>query len=131
VELVVRDGVLTGADLGALAQAAGMAEARAAEAGMRQALAGGATAFDRLELAAVLEAGRARLGAVSLVAEGAGSAGAVGEVDLVRGMLDLRLLARPVAAAPEVRLRLTGPLPAPRRLPELAEFMRWRVTEGR
>ncbi len=131
VELVVRDGVLTGADLGALAQAAGMADARAAEAGMRQALAGGATAFDRLELAAVLEAGRARLGAVSLVAEGTGSAGAVGEVDLVRGMLDLRLLARPVAAAPEVRLRLTGPLPAPRRLPELAEFMRWRVTEGR
>ncbi len=127
VQLTVRDGVLTGVDLGALAQAAGLAEPRAAEVALRQALSGGATAFDRLDLAAVLDAGRARLGEVALVSEAFGSAGAAGEVDLVRGMLDLRLLARPVAEAPELRLRLTGPLQAPRRLPELAEFMRWRV----
>ena len=123
----MRDGVLTGVDLGALAQAAGLADPKAAEAGMRVALAGGATAFDRLDLAAVLDAGRARLGEVALVSEATGSAGATGEVDLVRGRLDRRLLARPVAEAPEVRLRLNGPLQAPRRLPEVAEFMRWRV----
>ncbi len=129
VELTVRDGVLTGVDLGALAQAAGLADPKAAEAGMRRALAGGATAFDRLDLAAVLDAGRARLGEVALVSEAFGSAGAAGEVDLVRGMLDLRLLARPVAEAPEVRLRLTGPLQAPRRLPEVADFMRFRAAQ--
>lgn len=129
VELTLRDGVLTGVDLGGLAQAAGLAEPRAAEAGMRQALAGGATAFDRLDLAATLESGRARLGQVALVSELVGSASAAGEVDLVRGMLDLRLLTRPVAEAPEVRLRLTGPLQAPRRLAEMADFLRYRAAQ--
>ena len=129
VDITVRDGVLTGLDLGAVAQAAGLAETRAAEAGLRQAMLGGATAFERLDLAATLEAGRARLGKVALVAEAFGTAGATGEVDLPRGMLDLRLTARPVAEAPEVRLRLTGPLAAPRRLPELADFLRYRAAQ--
>ncbi len=129
VDLTVRDGVLSGMDLVALDKAADLPEPAAAEAGLRQALLGGATAFERLDLAATLEAGRARLGEVALVAEAFGRASATGEVDLPRGMLDLRLLARPVAEAPEVRLRLTGPLQAPRRLPELAEFMRYRAAQ--
>jgi hypothetical protein len=32
-----------------------------------------------------------------------------------------------VPDAPEIGLRLTGPLAAPRRLPELAPFLRWRA----
>ena len=71
----------------------------------------------------------ARLGQVALVSELVGSASAAGEVDLVRGMLDLRLLTRPVAEAPEVRLRLTGPLQAPRRLAEMADFLRYRAAQ--
>ncbi|TCZ53381.1 AsmA family protein [Roseicella aquatilis] len=124
---VVRDGVLVGFDLAALQAAAGLAELRPAEAAMRQALAGGATAFERLEGVARLEGGRAALDGTRLVTEGAGEAVASGAIDLGRGALDLRLGARPLAEAPEIGLRLTGPLAAPRRLPELAAFLRWRA----
>jgi hypothetical protein len=92
---------------------------------MRQALAGGATGFERLEASAALEAGRVRLGGLRLVGEGV-DASAEGELDLPRGLLDVRLAARPVAEAPELRLRLSGPLQAPRRVPEVAEFLRGR-----
>ncbi len=129
VSLAVRDGVLRGVDLAALGRAAGLADIRLAEAGMRQALAGGATGFERLEAQASMEAGRVRLGALRLVGEGVDAA-TEGEVDLPRGLLEVRLLARPgsagMAEAPELRLRLTGPLQAPRRVPELAEFLRGR-----
>ena len=56
--VVVRDGVLVGFDLAALQAAGGITDLRAAEAALRQALAGGATAFERLEGTARLEGGR-------------------------------------------------------------------------
>lgn len=125
--VTVRDGVLVGFDLAALQSAGGIAELRPAEAALRQALAGGATAFERLEGRARLEGGRAVLEEMRLVTEGGGVAVASGAIDLGRGALELRLAARPVADSAEVGLRLTGPAGAPRRLPELAGFLRWRA----
>jgi len=52
---------------------------------------------------------------------------ATGEIDLGRGALDLRIAARPVADAPEIGLRVTGPAASPQRVPELASFLRWRA----
>ncbi|MBL6457339.1 AsmA family protein [Belnapia sp. T6] len=124
--LAVRDGVLTGLDLSALHAAAGLAEP---EAPMRAALAGGATAFERLEAAASLDEGRATLTAGSLATEGGGAASLGGSIDLARGALDLRIAARPLADAPEVGLRLTGPATEPRRLAELAPFLLWRAAQ--
>jgi hypothetical protein len=125
--VVVRDGVLVGFDLAALQAAGGIADLKAAEAALRQALAGGATAFERLEGTARLEGGRAVLDGMRLTAEGGGEAVASGAIDLGRGALDLRLAAKPMADSAEVGLRLTGPVGAPRRLPELAAFLRWRA----
>ena len=124
--LVVRDGVLVGLDLAAL-QAAALAEPGPAEAAMRQALAGGGSAFERLEAAAQVTAGRASLTAGTIVTQASGEAGLSGDIDLARATLDLRLAAHPVAEAPDIGLRLTGPLAEPRRLPELAPFLRWRA----
>jgi hypothetical protein len=62
-----------------------------------------------------------------LTAEGGGEAVASGAIDLGRGALDLRVAAKPTADSAEVGLRLTGPVGAPRRLPELAAFLRWRA----
>jgi hypothetical protein len=124
--LVVRDGVLVGLDLAAL-QAAALAEPGPDEAAMRQALAGGGSAFDRLEAAAQVTAGRASLTAGTVVTQAGGEAGLSGDIDLARATLDLRLAARPVAEAPAIGLRLTGPMAEPRRLPELAPFLRWRA----
>ncbi|MFZ4408948.1 MAG: AsmA family protein [Paracraurococcus sp.] len=125
--LTVRDGVLVGFDLAALQAAGGITELRAAEAALRQALAGGATAFERLEGNARLEGGRATLDGMTLTTEGGGEAAASGAIDLGRGALDLRVAAKPMAESAEVGLRLTGPVGAPRRLPELAAFLRWRA----
>ncbi|MDB5374645.1 MAG: hypothetical protein JWP04_3287 [Belnapia sp.] len=124
--LVVRDGLLVGLDLGALQAGAMQVESDGAEAVMRQALAGGASAFERLEATAQVAEGRASLTEARIATEG-GTATASGAIDLARAALDLRLAARPVADAPEIGLRLTGPLAEPRRLPELAPFLRWRA----
>lgn len=125
--IVLRDGVLVGFDLAAVQAAAAVGELAPAEAALRHALSGGATAFERLELAARLAEGRAVLAGARLAAEGGAAATAGGEIDLLRDALDLRLAARPVAEAPEIALRLTGPVAMPRRLPEMAPFLRWRA----
>ena len=62
-----------------------------------------------------------------LTTEGGGEAVASGAIDLGRAALDLRVAAKPMAESAEVGLRLTGPVGAPRRLPELAAFLRWRA----
>jgi hypothetical protein len=125
--LTVRDGVLIGADLAALQAAAA---APAPDQALRAALAGGgATAFERLEAKASLAEGRIALTSAGLTTEGGGAATAGGTIDLARLALDLRLATRPVAEAPEIALRLTGPLAAPRRLPELAPFLLWRAAQ--
>jgi hypothetical protein len=120
--------VLIGLDLAAVQAAAALPELSATEAALRDALGGGASAFERLEVVGPLAEGRLRLETARLASErGGGATTATGEIDLARGTLDLRLLARPVAEAPEIGLRLTGPATAPRRLPELAPFLRWKA----
>jgi hypothetical protein len=125
--LAVRDGVLIGLDLATLHAAAALPELGEAEPALLQALAGGATAFDRLEMAGAATAGRLGLGQGRVVLEGGGMMNVAGDIDFGRATLDLRLATRPVPDAPEIGLRLTGPLAAPRRLPELAPFLRWRA----
>ena len=128
--LAVQDGVLAGFDLGALARAATLPELGAAEAGLRQALEGGATAFERLEAGWRAADGRFGLETARIVGEGI-EARIEGGLDLARDSLELRLLARPgPAEAPEIGLRLTGPPEAPRRQPEIAPWARWRAEQG-
>lgn len=128
----VRDGVLIGYDLRAVQAAAALPGLAAAEAALRRALAEaeGATAFERLAIEARLEEGRAQLGQAALWTEGGGSVTATGEVDLARGTLGLALATTPEAEAPPVGLRLTGPAASPRRLPEIAPFLRWKAERG-
>ncbi|SDC73729.1 AsmA family protein [Belnapia rosea] len=123
--VTIQDGLLAGVDLGALQATAALSSP---EAGLRADLAGGATAFERLEAAATVTDGRIALVRTSIATEGGGAASASGEIDLARGTLDLRLASRPLAEAPEIGLRLTGPLAEPRRLPDLAPFLLWRAT---
>jgi uncharacterized protein involved in outer membrane biogenesis len=123
----LRDGILTGLDLRAVATAAALPDPLDAEARVRHALLAGATAFERLELDALLEAGRLRLSSVQLAGEGSVSAAISGSADLARGALDLRIGARPAPEAPELGLRVTGPAGAPRALPETSDWARWRA----
>ena len=127
----LRDGVVTGFDLGAAVAATALPELTEAEAAARRALLTGATAFDRLELQGAIEAGRMRLETGQLTTE-AGAGGTLsGEADLPRGVLDLRLGVRPAQGeAPELGLRVTGPANAPRALPETADWARWRAERG-
>ncbi|MGX9962536.1 AsmA family protein [Roseomonas sp. F4] len=131
LQMDLRDGVLTGFDLAGATTASAGADALAAEVAVRQALLSGATAFDQLQGEASLNAGRLRLEAMRMAAEGGASAGLDGSIDLPRATLDLRVLARPAMPdAPDLGLRLTGPADAPRRLPETSAWARWRAERG-
>ncbi len=126
----LRDGVVTGFDLSAAATGTGMPEAEA-EPNVRRALTAGATAFERMDLEGALDAGRLRIAAGRLAAEGGVAAQIEGEADLARGTIDLRLSARLASPeAPEIGLRVTGPAEAPRVLPETAAWTRWRAERG-
>jgi hypothetical protein len=127
----LRDGVLTGLDLGAATAATALEDLTAADAAARQALSTGATAFDRLELEGAIEAGQLRIGTGRVTTEAGATATLGGVADLVSGSVDLRLGARPaVPEAPELGLRVTGPATAPRTLPETADWARWRAERG-
>lgn len=133
VELGVTDGQLIGYDLPAVQAAAAASEFAVAEAGLRRVLAtepGGATAFERLEAVARLAQGVATLERAAMGTEGGGAARAQGRIDLSRGTLDLVIATVPVADAPPIGLRLTGPAGAPRRQPELAPFLKWKAERG-
>ncbi|MBD0272529.1 MAG: hypothetical protein ICV73_11440, partial [Acetobacteraceae bacterium] len=125
----VRGGILNGYDLGAVQTAAALPDLAEAEAALRHALDGGATEFERLEGMARFADGRATLEDVSISTEGGAVASATGVVDAGRegAALDLRIATRPIAEAPEIGLRIAGPAADPRRLPEVAPFLRWRA----
>jgi len=125
--LGARDGVLVGLDLGAAAAAAARSSLAEAEAGLRDALASGATAFEMLNAVLRIADGQARITESSAALIGGSTASSEGTIDFAHGRLDLRLLMRPIAEAPMVGLRLTGPVAAPRRLLELSDFLRWRA----
>lgn len=126
----VADGVLSGVALGAAAGAAALEDASAAEAGIRAALQGGATALERLEGGWRAAAGVVTLEGVGIAAEGGVTGGIEGSADLTRGTLDLRFLVRPAAAeAPPIVLRAAGPAATPERQPEIAPWARWRAEQ--
>lgn len=128
---MLRDGVLTGFDLGAVAAATALPDLTEAEAAARRALLSGATGFDRLELTGRVETGQLRLEAGRIATEAGATATLTGTADLSRGTLDLRLATRPATPeAPELGLRISGPAAAPRALPETADWARWRAERG-
>ena len=123
VTLQVRKGRLAGLDLAQLA--ADPTEERA-----RVALAGGATNFDLLELTAQARRGSLQIQSAHLVAP-SGDATASGTVDLPGESADLRLVIRPAMPdPPEIGLRLTGPIDALQRTPELAGVTTWRLARA-
>ena len=123
IHLTLRDGVLSGI---AMAKASDGLASDAVQA----ALSGGATPFETLDVQAQAEKGVLALRTATLVAR-SGSATLTGSIDLPGSAADLRLAIRPaVPDAPEIGLRLTGPLEALRRTPELAEVTRWRIARA-
>jgi len=128
--LALLDGVVAGAALGRAAAAAALAEPTLAETGVRAALEGGATAIERLEGGWRAADGVVTLDGVRLVAEGGVAARIEGSLDLPRGGLDLRFVIQPnPAEAPPIALRVTGPVDAPHRQPEVAAWARWRAEQ--
>lgn len=127
MRFALRNGAVRGLDLGAVPGVAGTEDVTAAEATLRAALTDGATAFERLEAEATVAAGRAVLDSAGMALQGGGTAAATGAVDLARGALDLDLRIAMPEDAPAVGLRLGGAAGAPRRLPDLAPWLRWRA----
>lgn len=128
--IAITHGVLSGIALAQAAAASGLAELSAAEEGVRAALAGGATAAERIEGGWRAAGGIVTLEGVQIAAEGGATGAIEGRIDLLRRSLDLRLLVQPAAAgAPAIGLRVSGPALAPRRQPELAAWIRWRAEQ--
>jgi hypothetical protein len=116
--------------LGAAAAAAANEDFTAAEAAVREALSGGATAVDRLEGGWRAAGGVVTLDGVRIVAEGGATGAIEGSLDVPRGGIDLRFLVQPgPAEAPPIGLRVTGPAETPRRQPEIAAWARWRAEQ--
>ncbi|MBE9603616.1 AsmA family protein [Acetobacteraceae bacterium H6797] len=128
LRLSLRDGMLEGVDLPALAVAADRPALADAEAGLRAALSLGRTNLSSFDLQARVEQGRVSLGPTRLSLADGQTGDVTGEVDLPRRTIDLRLATR-FGEAPDLALRLTGPLDRPRRLPELAPWLRWKAAQ--
>jgi uncharacterized protein involved in outer membrane biogenesis len=127
---LLADGVVAGVALRDAYVAAAIADPLAAEAALRRALLGGATAVERLEGGWQISTGRLSLRETNLAAEGGVSARVTGSVDLPRATLDIGFALRPPAAeAPEIGLRFSGPAAAPQRLPDIAPWARWRAEQ--
>jgi len=130
VGFTVHDGVVSGLSLAgvrlALSHRGKTAEAAAA---LDKALAGGESPFKRLELTARGSAGRFRLGR----AEMAGSEGTIeaeGTLDLPARSEALRFTIRPaLAGAPELVVRLGGPVVRPERIEEVNAALQWNARQ--
>jgi uncharacterized protein involved in outer membrane biogenesis len=125
--LTLRDGVVQGLDGVAAAGALGLSDLRAAEAALRATLAGGATPVERGTASLSLAAGTVTFDEAALSGDAGLVLGLSGQIDLPRDVLDLRVTLPVQEGAPEVALRLTGPGMAPRRLVEVAQWLRWRA----
>jgi hypothetical protein len=124
----VANGVLSGAALAAVATAAEAEDLAVAQAGIRAALEGGATALERFEGGWRAADGVVTLEEARIVAEGGAIAAVEGSLDATRRALDLRLLVQAgPAEAPPIALRVTGPVETPRRQGEIAAWLRWRA----
>lgn len=120
VRIGVRDGALAGVALPGLA-------ADLSDAGARAALSEGVTPFATLAVQAQVAHGVVTLESGALAAP-SGSVSLGGSIDLPGAAADLRLALRPATPEPpELALRLTGPLDAMQRTPELSDLIRWRA----
>lgn len=121
--LTARNGRLAGVALGKVGT-------DVADDAVRAALTGGETTFDTAALEADVERGIVTVKRAEMTAP-SGTGRLDGTVDLPSGGADLHLVLRPaVPDAPELGLRLSGPLDGARRTPELAALARWRATRG-
>lgn len=128
MRVAITDGTVAGSDLAALNKALGSATGESAlDAALSAALAAGRTRFGKLELAASAKRGIVDVAGSSLGTQD-GSMAWSGTIDLPDSILDLHAAIRPsFPDAPQVGLRISGPVAAPRYLPELADVIRWRV----
>lgn len=120
-------GVIAGFDIAAAAEAltAPLPEAEAL-ARIRQALAGGATAFEQIAIQLRAERGIVAMTEAGLRAQ-SGHVAATGEIDLRAQALGLSLSVTPTAGAetlPDLGLRASGPIGEPRRVVETAAAAR-------
>jgi uncharacterized protein involved in outer membrane biogenesis len=118
--VAVRNGAISGISLARMGSSLD-------DQALAAALAGGATPFETLMLAAHIERGVLTLHDAGL----AGPAGGIvadGEIDLPGDTMDLHLQFRPaIPDPPTLGLRLTGPLRTPNRVAELAAVAAWRA----
>jgi hypothetical protein len=127
-------GVIGGFDITAAAEAltAPLPDAEAL-ARVRRALSGGASGFDRLSARLRVERGIVSIIEARLEAQN-GHATATGEIDLRADALGLSLSITPVGGAealPDLGLRASGPIDAPRRVIETAAVARFLAERAR
>jgi uncharacterized protein involved in outer membrane biogenesis len=125
-----RNGMVTGFDMARIGAAL-------PDGDVRKALeSGGGSGFDRLALHCSAERGIVSLSAGGPVGGATlssplGEATLSGSVDLPDAAADLRIALRPAMSdPPEIGLRLTGPLDALQRTPELAGVVGWRLAHA-
>jgi AsmA-like C-terminal region/AsmA family len=127
VNATIRHGTLVGVDLARATEGGGDAPPALTDAAVNAALAEGTMPFDELDVVAQASLGAVRLDQTRLTAP-SGTMLVTGTVDLTTAAADLRLALRPaVPVPPEIGLRLSGPIGALRRTPELADLARWRA----
>ena len=125
------NGTLDGFDLFRAKRAAENRDSVAAQSVASDALTVGATAFDRLDVAASIAHGGLTFDAAQLHGV-AGDAVLTGSVNLATQMLDLNVALLPsVPHPPEIAVHLTGPLEHSVRTPELANFARFVADRAR
>lgn len=123
--LAGRDGTLDGFALGGARAALALPETTAIAGAVEAALAGGTTAFTRLEAAATFDRGLATLTSGALESAD-GTVAVSGGIDLPRGRSELSFVLTPAAeGAPAIGLTLSGPPGAVRRQNDLAALLRW------
>jgi hypothetical protein len=127
-QLMVQGGVLTGTDLSGAIRATEAPDAKSAEAALRKALLDGATGFERLDMRLNIAAGRMAVETGTLSIGEQASATLRGEADLAHGGVNLSLSV-PLVNGPPLGLNLTGSLNQPRRVPDLADWLRWRAEQ--
>jgi hypothetical protein len=117
------DGTLRGYDL------SGLRDPMSDDA-VRAALAGGATPFESLRLAALIDHGELVVGDAGMSGR-AGEARLTGTIDLPDSDANLRVALRPnIPDPPELGLRFSGALDSLERTPELTGLVKWRLDHG-
>ena len=123
----VRDGMVGGFDIPALAAALADADRSRIPAQVSKALTAGVSPFSRLDLP--LQVRRGVFSGEGTLASPAGNARITGSIDMLSAAADLLVAVRPGAATepsgPELSLRVTGAAAGLQRTPELAGLSMW------